>query len=663
MSFLGAIRMEAELFRTIIATLTDGVVVADTSGIVVFVNPAFASLFARATPGTPLLDGVAELTLASDPTAALADFFPAAKAAGGDHPPRVDVTLESTGVSLSVESRPLRDRAGARVGSLSVFRDVTPVRQSERELARVTSFLDSIVENIPDMVFVKDATDLRFERLNRAGEELLGISREELLGKTDAELFPEEQARFFQTRDRDTLLSGRLVDIAEEPIDTKQGQKWLHTKKITIRDERGVPRHLLGISSDITERRRTEEALKRVHEELERRVVERTETLRRTEEQLRHAQKLEAVGRLAGGVAHDFNNVLAVILGQIGLIEHRIGDKDPMRDDLAPIREAAQHAATLTRQLLAFSRKQVMEPRIVNLNRIVERTRNMLSRLLGEDVELVTRLSGGVGNILADPALIEQVIINLAVNARDAMPSGGVLVIETAQVTATGEHSPPLATDAGPHTLLRVSDTGVGMDAETAARIFEPFFTTKAIGHGTGLGLSMAYGVVTQSGGSIHVDSELGKGTSFRVYFPCTPHERSLTPSPAKVRVTGGMGETILVVEDETPLRKVLSAVLEQAGYGVIAARDGVEALSLAAESPGRIHLLLSDVVMPLIDGPELARRLTGSRPGIRVLFMSGYPAERLAGHQLSTDDAEDYLQKPFSPETLAARVRKALDS
>jgi two-component system cell cycle sensor histidine kinase/response regulator CckA len=617
-------------FRSVVEQFDQGVLVLDRSNAVVFHNAAALALL-----GPALLP---------------------------DYPDALPDELVVAGTRLRVRTWPLTSGNGDLRGRVVMVCGPSPESPAREESTSGQSVIDSIVENIPDMVFLKTAEDLRFERFNRAGEELLGIPRETLIGKTDFDFFPKAQAEFFQKRDRETLEGGRLVDITEEPIDTAQGRRWLHTKKIPILDERGAPKYLLGISSDITARRAAEEALKQAHDELEERVAQRTEELRRAEHQLRHAQKLEAVGRLAGGVAHDFNNVLAVILGHVGLMEQVLAEDARARTGLDPIRVAAEHAAALTRQLLAFSRKQVMETRVLNLNRVVEQARGMLGRLLGEDITLVTRLAPSLGNVRADPALVEQVIVSLSVNARDAMPTGGELVIETCNLTMTGQ-SPEEPTELGPgnYVKLRVTDTGVGMDADTRGRIFEPFFTTKATGQGTGLGLSMAYGVVTQSGGSIAVESEPGRGTSFSVFLPTTRELRTETPAPLQTTMIRGNGETILVAEDEPPLRRVIKSILERAGYVVIDAESGEDALQLSSEHSGRIDLLLSDVVMPAIDGPELARRLLVERPTMRVLFMSGYTDERLSSHRVNRAFSE-LLPKPFTAEALTVRVRAVLD-
>ncbi|HVU03328.1 MAG TPA: PAS domain-containing protein [Polyangiaceae bacterium] len=646
--------MNAESFRVIVDNLVDGVLVVDGLGTVLHENPAASGLLGIPAAGAPVA-AVRSALRHPDGSPLSSDLLSASTKARS-----FEAVAWRTGFRLVVGCGPLSGVGDDEARFLCVLRDVTVERRSREELARTQTFIDSILENIPDMIFVKDAEELRFERFNRAGEELLGMPRASLLGKTDFDFFPPEQALFFQERDRATLAGGKLVDIAEEPIDTARGRRWLHTKKIPILDEHGRPSHLLGISSDITERRAAEEALRQAHDALEQRVQERTEALRKTEEQLLHAQKLDAVGRLAGGVAHDFNNVLAVILGHVGLLQ-RGATAEEMQEGLESIRIAADHAAALTRQLLAFSRKQAQQPRILNLNRVVDHARGMLSRLLGEDIHLTTNLAERLGNVFVDPALIEQVIVNLAVNARDAMPQGGALTIATAPIRIEPGQRELGELRPGPYVCLRVSDTGCGMDETTRARIFEPFFTTKEPGKGTGLGLSMAYGVVTQSGGTIRVVSERGAGTTFSVYLPVAVGPRSETPPPGgRVRLKGG-GETILLAEDESPLRNVLRSVLREAGYQVLDAADGVDALRVADAHAGPIHLLLSDVVMPRMTGPELARALRERRPEVRVLLMSGYSDDRL-GEGVQGSSAEPPLAKPFTADLLTERVRQALD-
>jgi nitrogen-specific signal transduction histidine kinase len=385
---------------------------------------------------------------------------------------------------------------------------------------------------------------------------------------------------------------------------------------------------------DITERRRAEE--------------ER----RRLEDQLRQSQKMEAVGRLAGGIAHDFNNLLMVIMGHGELLRRGLSGDDPRLRKVQHVMGAAERAARLVRQLLAFSRKQVLEPQVVDLNALVAETARMLRPLLGEDVRIVTRLDPALGRARVDPAQVDQVLMNLAVNARDAMPAGGTLALETSNLDGQG---------TGTCVALTVRDTGHGMDDATRAHVFEPFFTTKGGTGGTGLGLSMVYGIVQQSGGQISVESTPGRGSSFRILLPRADGPGAAaalsTPSP----LPAGGGETVLVVEDEPEIRSLACEMLEGHGYRTLAAASGEEALGLAVRHPGAIELLLTDVVMPGLSGPALAERFAVVRPHARVLYMSGYAGDDLVRRGVARESPH-VLAKPFSAEALCARVRESLE-
>ena len=383
----------------------------------------------------------------------------------------------------------------------------------------------------------------------------------------------------------------------------------------------------------------------------------------RLAQQLQEAQKLEAVGKLAGGVAHDFNNVLTAILGSAELLLLDSPPGAPTREELDIIRDAATRAQDLIRQLLAFSARQVLQPVVLDLNHLVKNVGKMLRRLIGEDIKLDSDLAPDLAAVRADPGQLEQVLVNLAVNARDAMPDGGRLAIKTFNAEITGEHVPlPNPIPPGRYVVLQLSDSGVGMSAETQARIFEPFFTTKEQGKGTGLGLATVYGIVRQSGGHITVESAPGAGATFRLYLPRVDEAVTPVAAPGTVAAPAAGRETVLLAEDEPLVRILARRVLEQAGYTVLAAGGGAEALETARRHDGPIHLLLTDVVMPEMSGRDLVRRLGELRPDVPVLYMTGYSEEAIARHGV-LDPGTALIQKPFTPAALARKVREVLDA
>jgi signal transduction histidine kinase/ActR/RegA family two-component response regulator len=411
--------------------------------------------------------------------------------------------------------------------------------------------------------------------------------------------------------------------------------------------------YLVGMATQISV------AVGRIRFQEERR--QSAEALARVEEQLRQAQKMEAVGRLAGGVAHDFNNLLSVVLTCSQFLLDALDEDDPRHSDAKSIQLAGQRARDLTRQLLAFGRQQVLEPKVLDLREVVADMEDMLRRIIGEDIVLEIRHAAEMGRTRADQSQVEQIVMNLVVNARDAMPSGGRLTIETSQVDLDEAYAREhVGTRHGPHVMLAVSDNGTGMDKATRERVFEPFFTTKEKGKGTGLGLSTVFGIVQQSGGSIWVYSEPGAGATFKVYLPITDDAVSAPVAlPAAVSLAGT--ETILVVEDEEQVRAIVGSILKRHGYRVLEARGHEEAVAWA-EKPGPLHLLLTDVVMPGMGGRELARRLSVLRPDLRVLFMSGYTDNAIVHHGV-LDPGVMLLEKPITPDALARKVRYALDA
>jgi two-component system cell cycle sensor histidine kinase/response regulator CckA len=545
----------------------------------------------------------------------------------------------------------------------------------QHELSDPNAFLDAIFENIPHMIFVKDAERLAFSRFNRAGEELLGMPRSALLGKTDHDFWPPDQVEHFIRKDRETLAGGKLLEIDEEPIQTAHGLRWLRTKKIPLRDSTGIPRFLLGISEDITDQKLVYEELQRTREELEQRVIERTaqlsrlnaelsqevaerklaeEALGKSEEQLRQAQKMEAVGRLAGGVAHDFNNLLTVIAGYAEALLKDAATAPAMKDDLTQISRAAEQAATLTRQLLAFSRRQVLKPEILDLNASISELEKMLRRLIGEDILLSVTLSPRPALIQADPGQIEQVILNLVINARDAIENGGRISVESSHVELSDAGGTPRSC-----VMLTVRDTGAGMDEATRAHIFEPFFTTKERGRGTGLGLAMVYGIVQQSGGTITVHSEPGFGSTFKVQLPTIAGALSEAPvSKAESGVPTARPIRVLLVEDEEMVRSVARRVLEQHHMRVVEAENAAKALAIFHQSPGDYDVVVSDVVMPGMSGPALIELLLLMKPELKVLYMSGYANDALVNHSV-VERGFVFLQKPFAPLELVRKVRE----
>ncbi len=392
-------------------------------------------------------------------------------------------------------------------------------------------------------------------------------------------------------------------------------------------------------------------------EELEKKVQERTQRLLQTE-------RLAVVGQLAGGVAHDFNNFLTAILGISELLLQTLPEEDAMRADIESIAKVGKKAAALVRQLLAFSRRQILMPKYLNLNEVLSETKKMLGRVIGENIELIVKTDPNLGVVKADPVQIEQIILNLAVNARDAMPSGGTLIIETSnqRLDANYCRSRQVSLEPGKYVTLSVSDNGTGMTKEVKTRIFEPFFTTKEKGQGTGLGLASVYGIVRQSNGDIYVYSEEGKGTTFKIFLPQTEESAEAKMEEMKAPEIPKGKETILLVEDEEEVRKLTARMLEQQGYTVMQAREGTEALKVAQSYDGRIDLLLTDVIMPNMNGKMLAEQLVGERNGLKVLFLSGY-TDTMILQQGITDSCETFLQKPYTLESLSIKIRHIFDN
>ena len=542
----------------------------------------------------------------------------------------------------------LRDRTGAIVGVVGLFTDLTQAKRVEERLRRSEALLaeSQRIARIGSWEWDPETNALT---CSEEWRRMFGYAPgdEVTIESMMAAIHPDDRDRVVRIAS-ETRESGSRFEY-DFLIPGADGARTIHCIGRVIRDEDGRAIRLVGTNQDVTERRRAEEAL------------------RKSEERLHRSERLEAVGQLAGGVAHDFNNLLTAITSYTQLLLEDLAPNDGHRDDLLEIKKAAERATSLTRQLLAFSRRQVLDPRVVDLNAVVADVEKMLGRLIGAHIALVTDCSARVPlpRVRADVGQLEQVIVNLAVNARDAMPDGGTLTIRTGEAELTEadcrDHA-DFDVRPGRYVVIAVSDTGVGMDAATQARMFEPFFTTKGPGKGTGLGLATVFGIVKQSGGYVAVGSEPGRGTTFRIYLPAVEEAAPSASAGAggADAVPNGSG-TILLVEDEAAVRALARRVLEQAGYAVLEAADGLDGARVAEEFEGAIDLLLTDVVMPNLGGRALAERLRATRPRMPVLFVSGYPDGEMERGCLTSGGAT-YLEKPFSPRLLRETVRQALE-
>jgi PAS domain S-box-containing protein len=529
----------------------------------------------------------------------------------------------------------LRSAGGEVIGTASIGEDITHRTEVEAALRESEERFRATFEQAAAGMG-HTTLEGQYVRVNQRLCDIVGYTREELLVRSFQDITHPDD------RDLDLLakrrqLSGEIQTVAREKryLHKNGSVVWVDLTVSILREQSGEPKYLIAVVQDITARKQLE---------LE----------------LFHAQRMEGVGQLAGGIAHDFNNLLTVIGGRSQLALEKLQAADPLRRDLDLIKKTADRAAALTRQLLVFSRKQVLQPRVVEPNGVVSNSTNLLKRLIGEDIELVFVPTADLGRVRVDAGQLEQVIVNLAVNARDAMPDGGSLTIETSNVTLAaayaGRH---VGVTPGPYVMLAVSDTGAGMDAATQARIFEPFFTTKGPGKGTGLGLATVYGIVKQSGGHLRVYSEPGVGSVFKVYLPRT--DAAPDAEPLRDTTLPHGTETILLVEDETEVRNLAREVLERLGYSVLEASNPTEAVLISGRHVGLIDLLLTDVVMPRMGGGALAEAVTAARPETKILFMSGYTDDAIVRHGV-LEAGVQMLEKPFTPETLAAKVRSVLD-
>jgi len=534
--------------------------------------------------------------------------------------------------SLKDIQRTLELKVGKSSEDLAQSEDL---RVAAQELAQRFS---NLVEDLNAGIWEMDVPSFKITFVSRQMEAILGFPMEKWLREADfwaQHVHPEDREHVVERCHR-AIAEGRDYSLRYRAIAANGKTIWLQDIVRVVRDDGGKIRQLRGVLVDVTDQQQLEE-------------------------EFHQAQKMEAVGRLVGGVAHDFNNLLTIISGYAQLAHEVLGPESQLRPYMDEILKAGERASALVRRLLAFTRRQALEPQVLDLNSVVTGTEKMVRRLIGEDIEVVTVLPPGLGAVRSDPAQLEQVLVNLSVNARDAMPNGGKLLIETANVNLNETYADfHVAVTPGLYVMLAVSDTGSGMDAYTRAHMFEPFFTTKEKGKGTGLGLATVYGVVKQSGGNVWVYSEKGKGTTFKIYLPRV--DAPVEPPPKLVRASPPQGsETILLVEDEEGIRSLVLGILQARGYTVLETGRPLEALAISKKFDGPIHLLFTDVVMPQMSGREVAAQITSARPSTKVLYMSGYTDNAIAYHGV-LDPGVPFLQKPFTPEALAQKVREVLD-
>ena len=628
----------------ILKTINDAVIVIDQKGDVAFMNVAAETLTGwkqKEAAGKALAE-IFKIVDAESHAATTNGFVSPAFNVGGE---RYSWLLAKDGREIPIDDDavPLRDEAGNLTGAVLVFRDISARRQA---LANEERFRQ-MAENIREVFWMLDAKQSTILYVSPAYEEIWGRSCESLYQQPQSfweTIHPEDRERVTAAQARQ--LAGELTHEEYRLRRADGEERWIWDRRFPIKDKSGEVYRIAGIAEDITERKRAEEAL------------------RQSEEQLRKSQRLEAIGRLAGGLAHDFNNMLTAIIGTAELAMLELHRDHPVRRDLKEIKQTADRAANLTRQLLAFARQQIIAPGILNVNDLLMNLDKMLHRLIGEDIELVIAPSSDIGLVKVEAGQIEQVIVNLAVNARDAMPEGGKLVLQTENVTVDQKISPrPAELPPGDYVLLTVRDNGLGMTEEAKSHLFEPFFTTKEVGKGTGLGLATCYGIIKQNGGHIEVESALGKGSTFRIYLPGIDEMAGATPEHDHAGALPQGNETVLLVEDEPSVREVATRMLREQGYNVLVAANGDEALNLVRSRPGEsIHLLVTDVVMPRLSGRAVADQLRASRPEMKVLFISGYSDDTLTRHGASPDSNLNFLQKPFSPSLLAYKIRELLD-
>ena len=733
--------------RDLFAGLNTGVWIVDAALDTQYMNPHMAGLLGRTPAEMEGADFLSFVPAAEHLRAR--ESFEAVAVGAGRQTELTFLRKDGSTVFAIVSATPLPADSEREAGFVCFVVDITGRRQNEEALRRSDAYYRVLTTAAQDHIFVVNHED-RVEYVNQAAAEQLRTTPDRVIGKRRSEIFPAEVAERQGVNLRSVLAEGKPL-YAEGRTMYLDREVWLSTWLAPIPDESGKVTAVLGLSRDMTARKRAEDELRTAEQRLRvvmsnlplvlwasnregvatfcagqalqalgmtaedvvgRRfedlgvqpftslgghvkrallgdsfsnqievedltfeawsvplrddkqnvtgatgvIVDITER-RRLESELSNAHKMEAIGRLAGGIAHDFNNNLTAIIGYIDMILGQIGDDKPISGDLREAQRAAERSAGLVRRLLAFGRRQIVQPRELNLNGVIEGLKPMLERLIGESVQVVVMLDPNLRSIIGDAGQVEQVVMNLSLNARDAMPAGGTLMIVT--TNATEKDRLPVPT-TGPHVLMTIRDTGTGMDADTKEHLFEPFFTTKPAGTGTGLGLSTVYGIVKQLGGFITVDSEVGKGTTFRIFLPALGRAPDIIQTGVKPGPVMMSRQTILLVEDEPSVRRFAKLALERHGFHVIEAASPEEALALAASTDELISLLLTDVVMPQLSGPELADRLKKTRPDISVLYMSGYPASMVM-HGTLPDASIHLLPKPFTTAALLANIEEIL--
>jgi len=631
-----AVRDSEARLRAIIDTALDALIGINAQGIIIDWNPRAEVIFGWAR-GEALGQKLADLIIPPRYREAhergLQHFLRTGEAVVLNRSIEV-AGLRRDGTEFPLELSITSIRRGETYVFNAFLSDITERKRAEENRVR----LASIVESSEDAIISKTLDGI-VTSWNRGAVRTFGYTADEAIGKAIGFLIPQDRLEE-ESQIIERVKQGEHVTHFETVRRRKDGKEINIALTISpIEDGAGMIIGFSKIARDITEQKGLEA-------------------------QLRQSQKMEGVGQLAGGIAHDFNNLLTVINSYSAMVLGELDFSNPFaRNGIEQIKEAGHRAASLTRQLLMFRRQQVLEPKVLDLNEVVSNIGKLLRRLIGEDITQVLCLHPALGRVKIDPGQMEQIIMNLAVNARDAMPGGGQLTIETENVELDNAYACKHAlVQPGPYVMLAVSDTGCGMDADTQARIFEPFFTTKGPGNGTGLGLATVDGIVKQSGGNVWVYSELGKGTTLKIYLPRVEKTSELPePGAAPAELFPG-SETVLLVEDDEMVRALAQAILERYGYHVLAARNVHDALRFAQEGPGQIHLLLTDTIMPVMNGPELAKRFRSIRPETKVLFMSGY-TDKVISYTAALEPGTAFLQKPFTPQTLTQKVHEVLNA